>query len=354
MTQNVALISGATGVVGHRLATHLARQPDWQVIALSRRLPGAAVDGVRYVAVDLTNREATRESLADLAGVSHLFHAARFDHATDRPEPADVNAAMLVHLLDVLEAPRHQLRHVHLVQGSKYYGSHLGPYRTPAREDDPRSVASNFYYLQEDTCIARCGSAGWTWSASRPHAICDRAPGIARSLSMVIAVYAAICRELGLPLSFPGTPENFNAVYQCTDAAHLAKAIQWMAVSPQCANQAFNITNGDFIRWCNLWPGIARSFGLEPGGVRTISLARTMADKGPVWDRVVARYGLRPTPFGAAALWSYADFIFTPHWDMMSDTTRARRLGFTDVVDTEAMLHGLWRTFRAERIIPPS
>ncbi|MFZ4807683.1 MAG: NAD-dependent epimerase/dehydratase family protein [Hyphomicrobiaceae bacterium] len=225
MAQNVALISGATGVVGHRLAAHLAGQPDWRVIALSRRPPRVALDGVRYVAVDLTDRQSTREALAGVAGVSHLFHAARYDHATDRPEPADVNAAMLVHLLEALEAPGHALCHVHLVQGSKYYGSQLGPYRTPAREDDPRCVVSNFYYLQEDTCIARCGSAGWTWSASRPHAVCDRAPGIARSLSMVIAVYAGICRELGLPFRFPGTPENFNAVYQCTDAAHLAKAI---------------------------------------------------------------------------------------------------------------------------------
>lgn len=31
---------------------------------------------------------------------------------------------------------------VHLVQGSKYYGSELGPHKTPAKESDPRILAN--------------------------------------------------------------------------------------------------------------------------------------------------------------------------------------------------------------------
>jgi len=44
----------------------------------------------------------------------------------------------------------------------------------------------------------------------------------------VIAVYAAISKALGQPLYFPGSAENFHALYQCVDATLLAKAIAWI------------------------------------------------------------------------------------------------------------------------------
>jgi hypothetical protein len=80
------------------------------------------------------------------------------------------------------------------------------------------------------------------------------------NLTLAIAVYANVCKVLGLPLSFPGKPGAYTALYQCTDAALLAKAVAWMATDPKCANQAFNITNSDLIRWQNLWPRFASFF----------------------------------------------------------------------------------------------
>jgi hypothetical protein len=67
-------------------------------------------------------------------------------------------------------------------------------------------------------------------------------------LTLAIAVNASISKALGLPLSFPGKPGAYTTLYQCTDAALLAKSIEWMATETKCANQAFNITNGDLIR----------------------------------------------------------------------------------------------------------
>jgi len=43
---------------------------------------------------------------------------------------------------------------------------------------------------------------------------------------MVIAVYASISRELGLPLRFPGTPNAYTALYQVTSADILARATE--------------------------------------------------------------------------------------------------------------------------------
>ena len=48
------LIAGATGVVGRAAVEHFARQPDWRVLALSRRKPDAAGD-YRHLGLGLTD-----------------------------------------------------------------------------------------------------------------------------------------------------------------------------------------------------------------------------------------------------------------------------------------------------------
>ena len=57
-----------------------------------------------------------------------------------------------------------------------------------------------------------------------------------------IGVYAALLREAGLPLSFPG---GAPSIAEAVDADLLARACAWAAASPQCHNEIYNITNGD-------------------------------------------------------------------------------------------------------------
>jgi uncharacterized protein YbjT (DUF2867 family) len=45
MTRYKAVIPGATGMVGRRLAEHLAATDDWEVIGLARRPPAPAAKG---------------------------------------------------------------------------------------------------------------------------------------------------------------------------------------------------------------------------------------------------------------------------------------------------------------------
>jgi len=158
--------------------------------------------------------------------------------------------------------------------------------------------------------------------------------------------------RMGLPLSFPGKPGAYTALYQCTDAALLAKAVGWMATDPKCANQAFNITNSDLIRWQNLWPKFAKFFGMELAPPRHINLARSMADKGPIWEKIVESNGLQKYRFEEIAAWGYPDGLFASDYDIVSDTSKARRFGFHDLVDTEEMFFRMFSDFRRERIIP--
>jgi nucleoside-diphosphate-sugar epimerase len=349
MLNNTALIAGATGLIGRRIAEHLMAAGGWQVIALARR--ARQTPGMRWIAVDLADADDCRHKLGTLSDVTHVFHAARYDHPEGVPESVDINSAMLRNLVTTL-TPSCPLRHVHILQGSKYYGHQLGPVSVPLSEDSPRAPGQNFYFEQEDFLRQRCRGASWSYSASRPHAFCDPAADHPRSIGLVIAVYAAIQRELGKSLDFPGGATGYQARTQFTDLGLLARAVTWMAQEPRCANQAFNVVNGDTPRWSELWPRFAANFGLPAGEPRKFSLVDYMADKSTVWDEVVRRHALRCTRLDELVLWAYGDYQFRPEWDVVSSMAKARALGFNDSVDSGAMFARQFERYRAEKIFP--
>ncbi len=345
-----AIVTGATGVVGRYLLQHLAERGDWDIVALSRRRPD--IEGrYEHIAVDLLDPADCRAKLGDLIGATHVFYSA-FQQDPDPARHVARNTTMLVNLVETLEAVAANLAHVNLVEGTKWYGSHLGAFRTPAKESHPRHVGTNFYFDQQDWLEARQRGKAWTWSAVRPHAVCGFSVGSPMNLALALAAYGTLCRELNLPFSHPGPSGNFHALYQLTDSTLLAKAMVWMATEPRCANEAFNITNGDLIRWENLWPQLAAFFGVEPGPQRHFSLKAEFGAKADDWNRIVVRHGLHPHRFEDIAGWGFADFVFGSTWDIVSDIGKARRFGFCEAVDSEGMLLGLLEAFRAQTVIP--
>jgi len=347
-----ALVAGASGVVGRALIEHLDGLDDWQAVGLSRRPPDFA-HRARFLSADLADRAGLRAALAPVAGeITHLFYTA-YVPGPDLAEEARINTAMLVNLMEELEAlGAPHLAHVQITQGSKWYGNHLGPYRTPAREDDPGHLPPNFYFDQQEWIAERRKSRDWRWSAIRPHGICGLAIGSSMNQLTAIALYATICRHLGRELRFPGKPGFYRAVYQMTEAAYLARGMVWAAGAEGCADRAVNFTNGDFLRWENLWPKVARFFGMEMGPVQTIALTAFMADKEPVWAEIRNRHGLRDYTLAQLTNWKFADFVFGCEYDQMSDMTRARNAGWHGANDSEAMYLRLLAGLRAQRIIP--
>jgi nucleoside-diphosphate-sugar epimerase len=347
---NTALVVGARGVIGGTLADHLAGLPDWDVVGLSRR--GGPPDGrVRHVAADLFEPSGLREALRAHPEVTHLFYAAYQDRPT-WSALVEPNVTMLRNVLDAVAATAPDLQHVSLMQGYKVYGAHLGPFATPARESDPPHMPPEFNVDQQQLVEARAAAAGWTWSAIRPSVVAGFGLGNPMNLAVVLAVYASISKELGIPLRFPGRPGAYDALLELTDAGLLAEATVWAATDPRCANEAFNIANGDLFRWNRMWPVIADAFGLEVAPPLPMSLTDVMADKQPVWDAMVARHALAPTPYSDVSSWAFGDFVLSWDYDMFADTSKSRRFGFHSYVDTEAMLLRLFDDLRRRRIIP--
>lgn len=348
--RNVALVTGAGGVVGRSLVQYLCGTGGWDVIGISRRRPDVDCE-FHHLAIDLQDRTSINAQLGGLRDVTHAFHCAYAERAT----PAELvapNLAMLVNTVEAIEPVAARLQRVVLVQGTKYYGTHLGPFKTPAREDDPRHLPPNFYYDMQDYLATRCQGKAWTWAAARPHGLFGFSLGSPMNLSMAVAVFALISKELGVPLCHPGTVRNYRALYQCTDVSLLARALTWMATEPRCANHAFNVTNGDLIRWENVWPKLADFFDIQMGPPRKISLVQTMSDKGPIWDRIVEKHHLRPYPYEQIVAWRHYDYVFSTEHDIISDTGKVRRFGFTECVDTEEMFSRVFESYRRDRIIP--
>src|SRR5262249_41289377 len=157
------------------------------------------------------------------------------------------------------------------------------------------------------------------------------AVGNPMNLVMVLAVYATISKALGLPLRHPGSEANARALYNVTDSGLLARACMWMATDPSAANEPFNITNGYIFRWQDLWHAIAGYFGMNTAQTQKIDLIQMMADKAPLWERLVKEHNLRPIPYAQLVGWSYGNFVFTPEFDIISSTTKAKRYGFSEV-----------------------
>lgn len=349
-TKNKAVVVGALGVIGRRLVRHLEEVGGWQIVGLSRRAPDFATSA-EHIAVDLLDRKYAEAKLSRLTDVTHVFYTA-FQSRPTWAEHNEPNLAMLVNSVEPIEAASPGLRHVQLIEGNKIYGSHLGPFRTPAREDDPPHMLPNFYYDQEMWLRAAQQGKNWTWSALRPHTVCGFALGNPMNISTCIAVYAAISKELGLPLRFPGRPGAYEAVYQVTDSALLARAMLFAATADSAANEVFNITNGDFFRWKNVWPKFAAWFDMPLGDVQTIPLTQFMADKGPLWAKMADKYGLARIPYGEIAAWPFADYVFGTDWDVMTDTLKIRMAGFHDYVRSDEMFLSLFGQFRALKAIP--
>ena len=346
----VALVVGANGVIGSNLISHLESLSDWNIIGLSRR-GGQDTDKTRYISVDLLNADDSKIQLSPLTSVTHIFYAAYQDKPT-WAELVAPNLAMLVNVVNTIEPIAKDLQHISLMQGYKVYGAHYGPFKTPAKETDGGHMPPEFNVDQQQFLEKKQKGKKWSWSALRPSVVAGTALGNPMNLISVIAVYASISKELGLPLRFPGKLGAYDKLLDITDAGLLAKATVWAATNPAGANQAFNITNGDLIRWNDLWPKIAAYFKMDTAPPLQMPLQTIMADKSAIWAQLQEKHNLVKHSYEEVSSWAFGDFVFSWDYDFFSDGTKARQMGFHEYIDTEKMFFDLFDELKSKRVIP--
>lgn len=97
-----------------------------------------------------------------------------------------------------------------------------------------------------------------TWNVIRPEAIIGHATkpnGMNEALAL--AIYFLTCREIGVEAKMPTNWNYWNRADDVSDARLIADLSVFASTQPQCANQAFNVTNGDYFSWRYLWPRLA-------------------------------------------------------------------------------------------------
>ena len=355
------LIAGASGLVG-AAAVEAFLEQGWEVLAVSRRRPEIDTDlPFEHLSVDLRDEAASRVAFSGIRDVSHVVYTAVYEQPgliagwTDADQ-MQTNLTMLRNLVEPL-AQNEALEHVSLLQGTKAYGIHLHPMRTPARESLPRDDHANFYWLQEDYLTGLAEQRNFRYTIFRPQLVVGPTYGVVMNLPPVIGAYAAICRHEGRPFGFPG---GAAYVWEAVDTRLVAGALVWAATRPAAHGQHYNLTNGEVFSWRDLWPALADALGVELGPDEPLCLAEFLPAKADVWDEIVAKHNLRPISMAELLGEShfYADFCLAfgatePPPPAFVSTVKIKQAGFTDTCDTEkSFVH--WLTVLQDRhVLPP-
>jgi len=355
------LITGASGLLGVA-AIERFLDAGWEVVGVSRRKPALPSGrNVDFLSVDLRDQDKTRAAFEPLTDVTHIAYTALHEKPElvvgwSSKDQIETNNAMLRNVVEPIVRGARNFQHISILQGTKVYGVHLHPIPIPARERDARKDHPNFFFDQEAYVGEMGAKHGFNYTALRPQLVTGPTPG-ALNVLPAIGVYAAIRREKGEPLGFPGGP---SFVWEAADADLVGDVAVWAAQSPQAANEAFNITNGDVFEWRNVWPGIAETLGVEAGPDTPMSVTAYLAENADVWDKIVARYGLRSRNLRDLVGQGdqHADFAFAygapagPR--AFVSTVKLRQAGFAKVVDTEVSFRKALQSLIGNKLLPPA
>jgi nucleoside-diphosphate-sugar epimerase len=361
MAGKKVVVVGATGLVGNAALRHFEHVSDVDVIALSRRKP-RQLYGARHVAVDLMNAAQCAQAARELSGATHLIYAALYetpnliDGWRDQRQ-IETNDRMLRNLMAALEPAAPTLKHVALLQGTKAYGSHVRPLKVPAREGRSEMYEQpNFYWAQENFLRGLQKGKAWHFSILRPVLIVGLAMGGAMDLIPPLGVYAAMLREQGRDLDYPGGAPR---VGQAVDVDLLARAIAWCGEQDRARNEAFNVTNGDVFTWENIWPAVADGLDMRPGKAVPLSLEQESKKWITPWDKLRRKHGLVSPGLEefVGLSFQYADYQMRYGQTesgppSIVSTVKINQAGFTEMMDTEAMFRKWFAEAKTRRLLP--
>jgi nucleoside-diphosphate-sugar epimerase len=389
-----------TGILGREIVFELSRHAQqWPTVhALSRSKKESYPENVIHNHIDLTTSASDMASSLENVRGEYIFFAAYLAKDSEQ-EAWDVNGAMLDNFLQALvqTGAIKDVKRIILVTGCKQYGVHLGVPKNPMLEDDPwlegNEWPPNFYYNQQNILHKFCAQHKKEWVVTYPNDVIGYTHGNFMNLSLALALYAIVTKEMGDALIFPGS-EVFYTKFDCfTNSKLHAQFCAWAALEPRASNQAFNVVNGDTESWQNMWPKLASHFGLKvkpdqfssSANSTTVPLSEnppisTQATKSglvnhPItkqsqvkkridlvewsqrddvkkaWSAVAKRSNLNEETFGQAT-WAFLNFVLGREFDLVIGMGKARKAGWVGYQDTWESLEGVFGEMKEGGLIP--
>ncbi|KAM5354767.1 hypothetical protein ACJ41O_001413 [Fusarium nematophilum] len=253
----------------------------------------------------------------------------------------------------------------------------------------------SFYYRQQDILKSFCDkSSGQTaWNVTYPNDDIGFALGNFMNLANALGIYAAVSKELGKDLAFPGSKHAYTGFDCYRDAALHARFCEWVVLQPSAGNEAFNVVNGDE-SWQSLWPRVAERFGVKVdeaqfGKAGSLSSSRELNPTTPVslydkqaglkplvqrdridqsidllkwsqepevkraWEELSTRESLDKMGLEKAT-WSFLAFVWGRNYDLIISMSKARKFGCSEYLDTWSSFENTFDRLEAEKIIPKS
>src|SRR5258708_11387983 len=103
-------------------------------------------------------------------------------------------------------------------------------------------------------------------------------------------------------------------------------------VPDKAHNEIFNVSNEDVYRWRQLWNELAAFYDLPVAEPLAMSTVSEMSEKGPLWDSIVARYGVDATAYEQIAKRSFVDWMVNFSEETILRTINSRQAGFGDCI----------------------
>ena len=367
-----AIVTGANGISGQAMLKVLLRHPErWtSIYAISQgpKLAGGIIGSqVHYIAVNFldSTEHIARILKANNVKSGHCFFFS-YKESADPLIMEQENSAMLQNFIDASYLADIAIKRLVLQTGGKHYGVHQGPFRIPAKESDERlNLGANFYYRQEDILKESGSKYGFDYTIVRPLTVIGALKGNYLNLAIALGLYLAVTKELrDIPI-FNGNKTKYHSVEALSSSKMNAYFEEWCALTPACANQAFNITNGDVIVWARLFPDLCANFGLERPSeeqfegtpprplVGTFPTVRPLdgKERGKIelrnslqqwakeertiraWERLSSRERLDNDAFEKAS-WGYVDRNMAIDYSKLESMDKVRRFGFLGYVDS--------------------
>eukprot|EP00899_Mesostigma_viride_P013068 jgi/Mesvir1/21762/Mv04166-RA.1 len=367
--QNVILIVGVTGIIGSAVAQKFIGE-GFVVYGLSRRKASHLPAEVKHISANLLDGPSCKKAVAEHSDVpfTHVFYAT-WAMGEDEKENISLNTSMLTNALEAAIAQSGPvLKQVMLVTGTKHYMGSFEEFGKPGfggssgwvdpfKESLPRTRGPNFYYDQEDILFALAKEHNFAWTVLRPHTIIGFAPGNNMTIGVSIAVYASLCKAKNLPFIFPGSDYWYNCLCDLTDATQIASMAHWCTTAKRAGNRAFNVVNGDVVRWKHLWAAIANWFELAPlpptdPPTKTQVLMGEVFNMEAAWQELVEKHGLQKYTLRQLAGWWHVDADLGRTQECITSMSRARKEGFLEYHDTEKSMLALFASLRKLRVIP--
>ncbi|KAH7061963.1 nucleoside-diphosphate-sugar epimerase GsfE [Paraphoma chrysanthemicola] len=369
----VAFVAGSNGISGNALVEHLIRTPnsEWSKIIITSRRPLAVYwqdPRIEFIALDFLSPvpDLIQQMEPLCKDVTHAFFTS-YIHDNDFKVLKDKNVPLFRNFLDSIDAVAFNLQNVCLQTGTKHFGIHLGPVHVPIHEKMPRyeDHGENFYYPQEDYMFELQKKRNWSYNIIRPNGIIGFTPhSNGMSEAITLALYFLVCREMGVPATFPGNEMLYNFVDDQSYAPSIADMSVWASTTEHCRNEDFNHCNGDVLVWRYHWEAMGKYFGVdcpEPDFTKNESSRTKMVnnfsmidwarDKKPYWESVCRKYGGNPDAFDWGT-WGFFDWMSGRTWPTLGTTNKARKYGWTRVDDTRESWYETFRSFEAAGVLP--